>query len=54
MDWYTSFGKKLSDNDVDFLAATIKCAITTSSYTYSAAHEWCQGMVPVMRCDRWK
>lgn len=40
MDWYTSFAKKLSDNDVDFLADTIKCSIHTSSYTYSAAHDF--------------
>jgi len=40
MDWYTSFAKKLSDNDVDYLADTIKCRINTSSYTYSAAHDF--------------
>ncbi len=40
MDWYTSFAKKLSDNDVDFLADTIKCSISTSTYTYSAVHDF--------------
>ncbi len=36
MDWYTGFGKKLSDNDIDFLADTIKMSIHTSSYSYAA------------------
>ncbi len=36
MDWFTSFAKKLSDNDVDFLADTIKMSIHTSSYPYAA------------------
>jgi hypothetical protein len=40
MDWYTSFAKKLSDNDVDFLADTIKCSIHTSTYTFSAVHDF--------------
>lgn len=40
MDWYTSAAKKLSDNDFDFLADTIKMWISTNSYTYSAAHDF--------------
>ena len=40
MDWYTSAAKKLLDNDYDFNADTIKVSIHTSSYTYSAAHDF--------------
>lgn len=40
VDWYTSFAKNLSDNDIDFLADTMKCAIVTSTYTFSAAHDF--------------
>jgi hypothetical protein len=40
MDWYTAFAKSLSDNDIDFLADTVKAAITTSTYTFSASHDF--------------
>lgn len=40
MDIYTSFSKKLLDNDFDFVADTVKVWIGTSSYTYSAAHDF--------------
>ncbi len=39
MNFYTSFPKKLSDNDVDYAADTVKVWIGTSSYTFSAAHD---------------
>jgi hypothetical protein len=39
MNFATSFAKKLSDNDVDYAADTIKVCIMTSSYTFSAAHD---------------
>jgi hypothetical protein len=38
---YTSFAKKLWDNDVDFVADTLKLYIATNAgYTYSAAHDF--------------
>lgn len=40
MDWYTTAAKKLLDNDYDLLADTIKVSGHTSSYTYSAAHDF--------------
>jgi hypothetical protein len=40
MNFYTSFMKKLSDNDVDYAADTIKVEVMTSSYTFSAAHDF--------------
>jgi hypothetical protein len=39
MNFATSFMKKLSDNDVDYAADTIKVTIMTSSYSFSAAHD---------------
>jgi hypothetical protein len=40
MQWYPKCVKKIVDNDLDYLADTMKCAIVTSSYTYSENHEF--------------
>lgn len=38
---YTSFLKKLGDNDIDFVADTIKIILMTNAgYTFSAAHDF--------------